>query len=183
MRLLLAGRARWCSQGAGGCAACAPCGTSIPVAAHHKLRRTHGAQEHQKLHEVLLVEESKRKALLDIIYALEVGGLAIWGLGPPWCAACLPLHAVCLWVLTCAAHHAWAQNDKRQLETAMVVEGGAHHAQKRGVLNGGNAEAESGACWCLRVNLGCIVALASRLVPRPALTCAWLRGAQRATSG
>lgn len=50
-------------------------------------------QEHQRYHEVLVAEENKRRALLDIVYALE--------------------------------------NDKRQLETAMVVEGTQAAAIKR----------------------------------------------------
>ncbi len=33
-------------------------------------------QEHQRYHEVLVAEENKRKALLDIVYALEVGAQA-----------------------------------------------------------------------------------------------------------
>ncbi|KAL4420270.1 hypothetical protein ABPG77_005610 [Micractinium sp. CCAP 211/92] len=50
-------------------------------------------QEHQRYHELLVAEENKRKALLDIVYALE--------------------------------------NDKRQLETAIVVEGTQAAAIKR----------------------------------------------------
>jgi hypothetical protein len=34
----------------------------------------HAAQEHQQLHEALVAEENKRRALLDIVYGLEVGG-------------------------------------------------------------------------------------------------------------
>lgn len=37
-------------------------------------------QEHQRYHEVLVAEENKRKALLDIVYALEVGA----GGAPSW---------------------------------------------------------------------------------------------------
>lgn len=32
------------------------------------------SQSHQQYHELLVGEENKRKALLDIIYTLEVGG-------------------------------------------------------------------------------------------------------------
>ena len=46
------------------------------------------AQSHQKYHELLVVEENKRKALLDIIYNLEVGGghgAGAWAAaGGPW---------------------------------------------------------------------------------------------------
>lgn len=51
-------------------------------------------QEHQRYHEGLVAEENKRRALLDIVYALE--------------------------------------NDKRQLETAMVVEGTQGAANRSG---------------------------------------------------
>lgn len=34
---------------------------------------THRLQEHQRYHEVLVAEETKRRALLEIVYGLEVG--------------------------------------------------------------------------------------------------------------
>ncbi|EFN52750.1 hypothetical protein CHLNCDRAFT_138340 [Chlorella variabilis] len=60
--------------------------------------------EHQQYHEVLVAEENKRKALLDIVYGLE--------------------------------------NEKRQLETALVVEGTQAAAMKHRLTSGAASDSE-----------------------------------------
>ncbi len=76
--------------------ACLPrVGLILPrgVLASFALHPQRTLQEHQRYHEVLVAEENKRKALLDIVYGLEVR--------PRCCCCCTPslLHAV--------AFHRW----------------------------------------------------------------------------
>lgn len=110
-------------------------------------------QEHQRYHEVLVAEENKRKALLDIVYSLEVGRwwvggnrplcmywravggwldgwvggwmgcLAIEGAGRKGGGAAAGARGHQLSSHPCPSPVSLLQNEKRQLETAIVVEG------------------------------------------------------------
>ena len=125
------------------------------AAARYRLYCPVPLQEHQRYHELLVAEEVKRRALLDIVYSLEVqagraGVLSCMHFAlqfrlllsdsslihgspppPPPPGVLPPPPPPPLWVFPPAAAYPPVQNDKRQLETALVVEGTTAAAIKR----------------------------------------------------
>jgi hypothetical protein len=89
-------------------------------------------QQHQRYHRFMTAEADKRRLLLDYLSRLEVH-IATHSL-PPANTPCLQTWASlgtrCIMLSTSHATHTISQNEKRQLETAMVVESRIHNKTK-----------------------------------------------------